>query len=175
MTLKDWVNSSILIKVAIVLWIVCACLIVFLLGQIDTIVNKVLYNYGLQFSYNWAIPYWSLLHLIFALLAIPSFLGGALLVLSIWKRNGSEKHPVRREQKPTNAKLQTVAENQLFVTCPNCKKVFCRPLTMLDFSQGKTKLVNVCPYCNQILDRGEEDKNSTEVIVPDVHAEEVTN
>jgi hypothetical protein len=37
------------------------------------------------------------------------------------------------------------------VICPNCKKMFHRPLVMLDFSAGRTRLVNVCPYCNQVV------------------------
>ncbi len=35
--------------------------------------------------------------------------------------------------------------------CPSCKKTFTQPLVMLDFEGGKSKLVNVCPYCNQVL------------------------
>jgi len=44
---------------------------------------------------------------------------------------------------------------------------------MLDFSGGKTRLVNVCPYCNYILGTAEEEKDLTEVVVPDTHAEKV--
>jgi hypothetical protein len=39
----------------------------------------------------------------------------------------------------------------LVISCPNCGKVFSRPLVMLDFNKGTTRLVNVCPFCNQIL------------------------
>jgi uncharacterized Zn-finger protein len=35
--------------------------------------------------------------------------------------------------------------------CPSCKKSVGQPLVMLDFEGGKSKLVNVCPYCNQVL------------------------
>lgn len=41
--------------------------------------------------------------------------------------------------------------NGMIISCPKCKKVFSRPLVMLDFGGGKPKLVNVCPYCNQAL------------------------
>lgn len=41
--------------------------------------------------------------------------------------------------------------NGMIIACPKCKKVFSRPLVMLDFGGGKPKLVNVCPYCNQAL------------------------
>lgn len=41
--------------------------------------------------------------------------------------------------------------NKASNSCPNCKKTFTQPLVMLDFEGGKSKLVNVCPYCNQVL------------------------
>lgn len=34
--------------------------------QVDTIVNQDLYSYGLQLSYNWALPYWTAIRSIFA-------------------------------------------------------------------------------------------------------------
>jgi hypothetical protein len=174
MTLKDMVCSSTFIKAAIVLWLVSAGFVVFLLGQIDTIVHKVLYDYGLQFSENWAIPYWGLLRSIYIFLAVPSFLSGALLILGIWKRDGREKRVVKPEERPTRPKPQPMADNHLYATCPKCKKVFSKPLTMLDFSGGKTRLVNVCPYCNHVLGSAEEKKDLSEIAVPEVDAEEVT-
>jgi uncharacterized Zn-finger protein len=51
-------------------------------------------------------------------------------------------------------------ENHLLATCPKCKKVFGKPLVMLDFSGGKTLLVNVCPYCNYVLGRSDESVRS---------------
>jgi hypothetical protein len=174
MTLKDMVYSSTFIKAAIILWLVSAGFVVFLLGQIDTIVHKVLYNYGLQFSYDWATPYWGLLRSIYIFLAVPSFLSGALLVLSISNRGGGEKRPIKHEEKPAPiTKPQPLIDNHLYGTCPKCKKVFSKPLTMLDFSGGKTRLVNVCPYCSYILGTAEEKKDLTEVVVPDAHAEKV--
>ncbi len=47
------------------------------------------------------------------------------------------------------------SSNTLIISCPSCKKVFSRPLVMLDFSAGKTRLVNVCPYCNHVLGEAE--------------------
>jgi hypothetical protein len=176
MTIKDWIRSSTVVKAAVILWLVSAGFIVFLLGQIDTIVHHVLYDYGLQFSEAWAIPYWGLLRSIYIFLAVPSFLSGALLVLSISNRGGSEKRPIKHEDKPASVRPQPqpMADNHLYGTCPKCKKVFSKPLTMLDFSGGKTRLVNVCPYCSYILGTAEEEKDLTEVVVPDAHAEKVS-
>jgi hypothetical protein len=39
----------------------------------------------------------------------------------------------------------------MIISCPKCKKTFHRPLVMLDFGGAKPRLVNVCPFCNQIL------------------------
>jgi hypothetical protein len=174
MTLKDLVSSSALVKTAIILWLISAGFIVFMLGQIDTIVHKTLYNYGLQFSEAWAIPYWGLLRSIYFLLAVPSFLSGALLVLSMLKSGGKEKLIVKHEEKPAVTRPAPMADNHLYATCPKCRKVFSKPLTMLDFSNGKTRLVNVCPYCSHILGSADEKKDLTEVVLPDAQEEEVT-
>ncbi len=53
-----------------------------------------------------------------------------------------------KTQKTTNKQNKT--QNQTNA-CPSCKKTFSQPLVMLDFEGGKSKLVNVCPYCNQVL------------------------
>jgi uncharacterized Zn-finger protein len=45
------------------------------------------------------------------------------------------------------------------ISCPKCKKMFRRPLVMLDFGGSKPRLVNVCPYCNQILGSSEPEKD----------------
>jgi uncharacterized protein with PIN domain len=40
--------------------------------------------------------------------------------------------------------------------------MFGKPLVMLDFSDKKTQLVNVCPYCNAVLGKAsEETKHDT--------------
>jgi hypothetical protein len=50
----------------------------------------------------------------------------------------------------------------LVISCPSCGKVFSRPLVMLDFNKGTTRLVNVCPFCNQILGEAIESKKNGE-------------
>jgi hypothetical protein len=40
------------------------------LTLLDQVVNGTLYSYGLQFSYDWANPYWTLLRITLALLAV---------------------------------------------------------------------------------------------------------
>ncbi len=60
-----------------------------------------------------------------------------------------------QEQRPKTSK-QSKGNAKAADTCPSCKKAFTQPLVMLDFEGGKSKLVNVCPYCNQVLGNAEE-------------------
>jgi uncharacterized Zn-finger protein len=48
-------------------------------------------------------------------------------------------------------------ESDKVISCPKCKKTCRRPLVTLDFGGGKSRLVNMCPYCNQVLGSHEED------------------
>ena len=63
----------------------------------------------------------------------------------------------------TNANQESMAkEDFLVISCPNCGKVSNRPLMMLDFNKGLTQLVNVCPFCNHILDKDLDSKKKDE-------------
>jgi uncharacterized Zn-finger protein len=68
-----------------------------------------------------------------------------------------------REKEPqVVARSEVESENQtgdMIISCPKCKKMFRRPLVMLDFGGSKPRLVNVCPYCNQILGSSEPEKD----------------
>ena len=48
------------------------------------------------------------------------------------------------------------------ISCPHCKKIFGRALVMLDFRNGKSRLVSVCPYCNYVLGNTSEETGLTE-------------
>jgi hypothetical protein len=52
------------------------------------------------------------------------------------------------------------------ISCPNCNKVFKTPLLLLDFREGKSRLVRQCPYCNFSLDSSK-DKQTGEQTVRD--------
>jgi uncharacterized Zn-finger protein len=76
-----------------------------------------------------------------------------------------EEHLVEQKQQetlpaaPTVEKPEVREDNVLVISCPSCGKVFSRPLIMLDFSGGKTRLVNICPYCNHKLGEVPEEKD----------------
>ncbi len=159
-------------RIAMVVSVVSSALSAFSLLKLNGIVHGQLYDFGLQFSVLWASPYWDTERLLYACLAVPPVLGGLALAHSFLKTNKKtvpmvkkvEAKPIASQAPVTNAR----ADNSMVITCPKCRKVFGRPLNMLDFSKGRAQLVNVCPYCNYILgSAAETDSESTRVILPD--------
>ncbi len=249
---KDWFSRAILISC-----IMSALLALLLVSKIDGIIHGQLYNYGLEFSNDWASPYWTLTSLLYVSLGLFIALSATLIATSFTPKIAKEVayqrtvipktfrheekllHPIA-EKNELKSELQTellpetttktkieaipqtelaietlntkVAETQptqepvlemplettkveesiqenkpqpindashnILVSCPNCRKVFSRPLLMLDFSGGKTRVVNICPYCNQIL--GSEDNIATQeqdddVQIADLDEEKVSS
>jgi len=178
-------------------WVISGILVVFSEQQIDSIVHVQLYNYGLQFSTEWANPYWITAKTIYASLALPIVLSVIVFGLKLAEtRKNQTGFSAKLRKTSTMEKETTVlpklqigtmieenelvsvsfdsdpdhskevkekpkmqASNGLLISCPNCSKVFNRPLVMLDFGGGKTRLVNICPYCNQNLGDAVEQKN----------------
>jgi hypothetical protein len=188
-------------------WIINGVLVSFLLTRIDSIVNGQLYGYGLQFSREWAEPYWTSLNLIYVFMGVPIALSSIVLALALRMRKQRLGYLIRRKTKPEmevfvkvpETKVEGEAEkeqamarqendfvteeprieqkqqeilpaeaavekhepttdNSLVISCPSCGKVFSRPLIMLDFSGGKTRLVNICPFCNHVLGEAFDEK-----------------
>ena len=161
-------RTSFVSKVTLIMWLVSAGFVMILLNKIDGIVHGELYNYGLQFSYNWATGYWVLLRLTYVCLAVPTILSIAVLGMDLLKKANGDQPVPTAEVKPSNSQVQSHKENSMVINCPNCQKMFYKPLTMLDFSTGKAKLVSVCPYCNHILSRAEEKKpDDVQVLEPE--------
>jgi uncharacterized Zn-finger protein len=166
MGLKRVLAGSWFRRAVLVVWIISGVSIFVLLKDIELIVHGQLYYYGLGFSPDWADPYRFYTWLIYVCLGLPMALSGFTLVLSFIKETDKvqEKH-IAVEQKvkhqPDAREDQKAREtnNSMVISCPNCQKVFSRPLVMLDFASGKTKLVNVCPYCNHLLSSTENEKD----------------
>ncbi len=171
-------------------WIISGAIVTFSELQIDSIVHVQLYSHGLQFSTDWANPYWIAAKTVYASLALPTVLS---VIAFGFKVRESRRNPTgflaRKRQasvelekvdaarpklqigtaveenrllsvefpagsddsKEVKEKPRLQAANGLLISCPSCTKVFNRPLVMLDFSGGKTRLVNICPYCNHNL------------------------
>ena len=171
MKISQYFRSSTIVKIVLILWIVSSVFILFLLRQIDQIVYGDLYNYGLQFSYEWAVPYWTNYRLIMIFLLVPVALSAVTLFADLlaWLRGERIEVTVKKREPATaikkvsdkkverhKGKKKETREGAMLIACSKCGKTFARPLLMLDFSGGKTKLINVCPYCGAKL--GENDK-----------------
>jgi uncharacterized Zn-finger protein len=165
---KGLVDNGWFVRVVLAVWLVSVVFVVFLLLRVDWIVHHELYGFGLQFSLDWAVGYWVALRVIFVFLAVPVVLSCfyfCLLVLCfVGGRRGRVKPVV--ERKPS-VERRVVEQNHMLVSCPKCRRVFGKPLVMLDFSGGKTRLVNVCPYCGHVLGSADERAGGVDVGVLD--------
>lgn len=135
-----------------------------LLFQLDNVVNSVLYGYGLQFSLEWATPYWAFIRLTMGLLAcivgLNLFLTAHMILsyratppvksqaLPVQPAVKAQQKEVEKEKKQGEDGVEITA---LPMVCNKCGKVFTQPLSMFDFKTGKPRLVNACPYCNAVL------------------------
>ena len=145
-------------RIVLIFWFISSFLVIFLLGQLDWLIHSELYNFGLEFDAAWAQPYWVTMNLIYVWLIGPSVLGAVALGFDFWNKNKNNKRGPRRKEKPSTSKVQPARNNSMVISCPSCKKVFTKPLVMLDFSRDKPGLVNVCPYCNVVLGKAEDNK-----------------
>lgn len=162
------------VKIVLIACLISNIFVLYFLLRIDYIVHNQLYSYGLHFSLDWAASYWAFLNVIFAFLAVPIILSVAyfgLEVLRFIKRGKVvQQASVEATDKPAVKSVKTEETNHMLVNCPKCRRVFSKPLVMLDFTDGKTKLVNVCPYCNHVLGCAEmkvaeKEKNNATVFV----------
>jgi uncharacterized Zn-finger protein len=177
MDLKRLSNNNWLYRAVLATWIASAIIVTLLLIRIDTIVNVDLYKHGLQFSHDWANPYWTYLRLNFIVLGVPAALSlfavavGFIPKSKIAAENVAEPQP---KLQPVAIQEQKCGENSCNntalsgaskpsvadVSCTNCGKTFGRPVVMLDFSGGRSRLLDVCPYCNHVLGSTESGKPS---------------
>lgn len=67
------------------------------LSLLDTIIHSTLYSYGLQFSYEWANPYWTLIKIIQVLLSIVAV---TTIVSTLFSMRKVLQHAVERRPKP---------------------------------------------------------------------------
>jgi uncharacterized Zn-finger protein len=172
MTLKSFLQGDWFQRIVLFVWLVSSALVMFSQRSIDAIVHGTLYSYGLQFSTIWAQPYWTYTRVLYASQFVSIALSTVALVFGFLKKdNGpkSEQNADKRAPKcEQNAdasvpRQEKITGNGIVISCPTCNKAFSKPLVMLDFSGGKTKLVNVCPYCNAVLGSAEEQNDSVTI------------
>ena len=176
-----WFNRLVLAS-----WIISAVSILVIFKNMELIVHGQLYNYGLIFSPDWADGYRIFTWLIFLCIGLPMVLSGIALAWSFVKiektplkknitlqkvgppTGAVEVKPKQTEQVPQTPKTTEEApskrnnENNVKITCSECKKVFGRALVMLDFRSGANRMISVCPYCNAVLGYTSEERTTTE-------------
>jgi DNA-directed RNA polymerase subunit RPC12/RpoP len=175
MAVVDLFRKYWFVKVVLSLWLVSSIFILVLLSRIDSIVNDTLYTYNLTFNMNWYGPYRFALLLIYLFMAVPAVFSFIVLIAGFGKTDNDADHVRKRlNGKLSKEQAQIARENSMLIKCVKCGKVFNKPLTMLDFSSGKPRMANVCPYCNHVLenavDKGPNGRIRTEF--EEVHPEQ---
>jgi hypothetical protein len=153
---------------------VLTVVIFLLLFQVDGIVHGLLYEHGLVFDYDWAVPYWtferSTMMFLVAMMGVNAC--SMYLLFTSTRTHSQSSESGLTLSAPEQAKSKTINEETstpkgrkakidmedtgveivaLPMVCKKCSKVFTQPLCMFDFKSGKPRLINVCPYCNAVI------------------------
>jgi len=142
-----------------VLILVAAASAAYVLTLFDNIVHGTLYNYGLRFNYAWANPYWTLLRIVQVLIGLVAVLAVINSVYVYRKYISTKSHVtltrgVKKIVSPSVHEPEPVSETQRvggLVRCPHCNRVFSQPLRMLDFHSDRPRIINICPFCNEVI------------------------
>ena len=181
MGLKCMLRGKWFTRLVIISWIICAVSILVVFKNMELLVHGQLYYYGLVFSPDWADPYRILTWLIYLCLGLPLATSGLALVSSFLKVEEAPKKenivpqrigpprgvvkagaPQIAKEVPRRVEDGNGVSDVGGISCPNCKRVFGRALIMLDFRDGKNRLVSACPYCNYVLGHTSEEKAANE-------------
>ena len=123
MNLKSFLQGPWFQRIVLLVWLVSSALVMFSQQTIDTIVNKTLYGYGLQFSNKWAIPYWTYARLLYATQFVCIALSAVALGSGFLKKDSGDKpapKPETKIDKKLAAKDETNGRN-ILISCPSCK------------------------------------------------------
>jgi hypothetical protein len=165
-------KKQLLLIVPVLMTSVC---LAYFVSMLDKIVHGTLYDYGLQFSYEWANPYWAMLRIVQVLLIMnAAFSIAGFLYLYREDVHGKPKVPrivetkvqthiaiqkkpsqLFQKQKPRpEPKPEATSENYVdngLTRCNHCGKTFSQPLRMLDFHEERPKMIDVCPFCSEVI------------------------
>jgi len=126
------------------------------LSLLDNIVHRTLYNFGLHFSYEWASPYWTILRIIQASVGLTATF--ALIgTIYVYRKYIHAKPETKMTVSEKSAAAPSVAIEPPqpsisgLVKCVHCGRVFAQPLRMLDFHSDRPRIVNICPFCNEVI------------------------
>ncbi len=139
MTLEEFLlRARTMIELFLSIFTLIACVsIAYLLITIDNIVNQVLYQFGLQFSYEWATPYWMFLRASLALLGLIAVVASMNITYTF---RGRQRKPVLvKTVKTTKAEIPPPTPAPSLFQCTSCGRSITEPLRIH---------VILCPFCN---------------------------
>lgn len=125
------------------------------LTLLDNVVRGTLYDHGLQFSYDWATLYWTILRTIQALVGLTAAFTLASTIY-IYRKYVHAKPEMKTtvSEKLVSPFLATKPQTRSLsgsIKCTHCGKVFSQPLQMLDFQSDNNRIINICPFCNEVI------------------------
>lgn len=110
---KTWEELWWVSYVVLAVWIVNGFLIIYLQSQIDSLINGQLYSYGLQFSKQWADPYWMSSRLMMVFLGVPMALSTAVFVTGFRKfRRKAKTLMTKNKPEPVQDRVESVVEEK---------------------------------------------------------------
>lgn len=122
-------------------FVLLACLlIVFFLISLDDVVNRVLYEFGLRFSYDWAYPYWMFLRITLVLVGLIALGVSFDVVYRFWEWL-QKPVPAISVQEALSTERETWRAQEastLSFRCTSCGKATNDPIRLA---------VYVCPVC----------------------------
>ena len=128
--------------------LIAAVSVAYLLTIIDSIVHNQLYQFGLQFSHDWADPYWMCLRISLTLLGLMAVAASMNITHFFWmKMRKPEIAKVAAEEARAEA-ARLVADVPSLFQCTSCGRSITHPLKMLDFHSQRPKIIDICPFCN---------------------------
>jgi len=103
------INSLVLVLVAF-----SSLLSMFALTSVDSIIRQELYSHGLEFSYEWAMPYWTMATLVFALGWFNIIIAIAFQFYVLrYGRERAEVMPQREATEPETTSQQPIEEKPI--------------------------------------------------------------
>lgn len=100
-------------RVVLVTMATASLLIMLSMNQINNIIHGDLYNYELQFSYVWAMPYWVLSGIIFGLCWVNIVITALTAIYIFKKRKVTTKEPQEAKTEEEQKKTAELTHSQI--------------------------------------------------------------
>ena len=154
--------SYVILAVSIITGILTSALML----KIDSIVHVTLYDYGLQFSPEWANPYWVAARMIYVLLTMPMILSIIVVVLKIVRsRKQGTALFLKSKETSTTETFQSssrlpgleigtaVQEDELLSVSYNSEPEQRQKIEAKSKVSEGSELLISCPHCSKVFNR----------------------